>query len=124
MVFLAGALGCDSRQISDADLDSTIMLVETKNGEPQEWISLRQWKNKMILHPNIDDVEERFSRDGKSLGMEFDVESKGERMVVMFEPREGKLYPSHFGSEGDVLRVKSNMGQMMVTIIVKSSVKE
>jgi hypothetical protein len=124
-LFLALGLlaGCgDSRQLTEDQLNGTIMLVESERGAPQDWITLREWKDKLVFQPNVVEVEDHFSRDGKYFGLQIEIQDKDEDLVFMFEPKEGKLHPSHIGGEDGVVRVKSGMGKFMAAAMIKASI--
>lgn len=124
-LFLAFGLlmGCgDSRELTDEQLDGTIMLVESERGEPQDWMTLREWKDKLASQPKVEEVEDHFSRDGKSFGLEIEIQDKDEDLVFLFEEREGKLHPSHIGGEDGVVRVKSGMGKFLAAAMIKGSI--
>ena len=123
--FLAPSLlmGCgDSRKLSEEQLDITIMLVESERGAPQDWMTLREWKEKMASQPKIIGVEDHFSRDGKSFGFQIEIQDKDEDLVFMFEEKKGKLHPSHIGGDDGVVRVKSGMGKMLAAAMIKGTV--
>ena len=114
--------GCgDSRELSEDQLNGTIMLVESERGAPQDWMTLRDWKDKLASHPKILEVEDHFSRDGKYFGLQIEVQDKDEEFVFMFEQREGKLHVSHMGGDDGVVRVKSGMGKLMAAAMIKNS---
>jgi len=124
-IFLALALmvGCgDSRQLSDEQLDRTIMLVESERGAPQDWMTLREWKDKLVSQPKVLEVEDHFSRDGKSFGFEIEIQDKDEDLVFMFQEINGKLHPSHIGGDDGVVRVSSGMGKFLAAAMIKGTV--
>ena len=126
-LFLALALliGCgDSRELSEDQLNSTIMLVASERGAPQDWITLREWKDKLAAVSDVIEVEDHFSRDGKSFGFQIEIQDKDEDLVFMFELKDGKLHPSHIGGDNGVVRVKSGMGQMIASVMIKGSVAQ
>lgn len=113
--------GCgESRSIEEADLDIPIMLKEALKGEPQQWLTLREWKNQLAENPNVE-VAERFSKDGKKFGLRLKFEDGPHEVVILFEKREGKLYPSLVGGDAALSRVKSNEGKFMVAGLAKRS---
>ncbi len=119
--FLLVLAGCgESRSIAEADLDIPIMLKKTERGEPQAWMTLREWKERLAENPKIE-VEERFSRDGEKFGLMIEFEDNPDEVVVLFEKRDEKLHPSLIGSDGNLLRVKSNVGQLMAAVMVKTT---
>ena len=120
---LALLIGCgDSRELSEDQLNGTIMLVASERGAPQDWITLREWRDKLASQPKVVEVEDHFSRDGKSFGLQIEIKDKDEDLVFMFEQKEGKLHPSHIGGEDGVVRVKSGMGKFMAAAMIKGSV--
>jgi hypothetical protein len=124
-LFLALGLliGCgDSRQLTEEQLDGTIMLVESERGAPQDWITLREWKDKLTSQPKVVEVADHFSRNGKNFGLQIEIRDKDEDLVFMFEQKEGKLHPSHIGGEDGVVRVKSGMGKFMAAAMIKASI--
>ena len=125
LLFLALGLlmGCgDSRELSEEQLDGTIMLVASERGEPQDWMTLREWKDKLASHPKVVEVEDHFSRDGKSFGLQIEIQDKDEDLVFMFKPIEGKLHTSHIGGEDGVVRVKSGIGKFLASAMIKGTV--
>ena len=124
-IFLALALmaGCgDSRQLSDEQLDRTIMLVESERGAPQDWMTLREWKDKLALQPKVVEVEDHFPSRGKSFGFEIEIQDKDEDLVFMFQEINGKLHPSHIGGDDGVVRVSSGMGKFLAAAMIKGTV--
>ena len=120
---LGSLIGCgDSRQLTEEQLDGTIMLVESERGAPQDWMTLREWKDKLASRPKVVEVEDHFSRNGTSFGLQIEVQDKDEDLVFMFEQKEGKLHPSHIGGEDGVVRVKSGMGKLMAAAMIKGTV--
>ncbi len=124
-LFLALSLlmGCgDSRELSEEQLNGSIMLVASERGEPQDWMTLREWKDKLATQPKVLEVEDHFSRNGKSFGFQIEIQDKDEDLVFMFEQKEGKLHPSHIGGEDGVVRVKSGMGKLMAAAMINGSI--
>ena len=116
-------LGCgNSHELSEEQFDKTIMLVESEKGAPRDWMTLREWKDKMATLPKILEVEEHFSRDGKSFGFQIEIQDKDEDLVFLFEEKEGKLHPSHIGGDSGVVRVKSGMGKMIAAVMIKGTI--
>jgi hypothetical protein len=116
-------MGCgDSRELTEEQLDGTIMLVESERGEPQDWMTLREWKDKLASQPKVVEVEDHFSRDGKSFGFQIEIQDKDEDLVFMFSPKDGKLHPSHIGGDDGVVRVKSSMGKMLAAAMIKGTI--
>jgi hypothetical protein len=116
-------MGCgDSRQLSEEQLDTTIILVVSERGAPQDWMTLREWKEKLASQPKVVEVEDHFSRDGKSFGFQIEIQDKDEDLVFMFEQKEGKLHPSHIGGDDGVVRVKSAMGKFLAAAMIKGTV--
>ena len=122
-LILALMVGCgDSRELSDEQLDRTIMLVESERGAPQDWMTLREWKDKLALQPTVVEVEDHFPSRGKSFGLEIEIQDKDEDLVFLFEERDGKLHPSHIGGEDGVVRVSSGMGKLLAAAMIKGTV--
>ena len=122
MLSLLIQTGCgESRSIAEADLDIPIMLKETLRGEPQVWLTLREWKIQLAENPNVE-VEERFSKDGENFGLRLKFEDSPHEVVILFEKREGKLYPSLVGGDAALSRVKSKEGTFMVSGLAKRSI--
>lgn len=118
-------IGCGgSRELTEEQLDGTIMLVESERGEPQDWMTLREWKDKLATQPKVEEVEDHFSRDGKSFGLQIEIQDKDEDLVFMFSEKEGKLHPSHVGGEDGVVRVKSGIGKLLTATMIKSTVAQ
>ena len=122
MLSLLIQTGCgESRSIAEADLDIPIMLKETLRGEPQVWLTLREWKIQLAENPNVE-VEERFSKDGENFGLRLKFEDSPHEVVILFEKREGKLYPSLVGGDASLSGVKSKEGKFMVSGLAKRSI--
>ena len=120
---LALMVGCgDSRELSDEQLDRTIMLVESERGAPQDWMTLREWKDKLALQPKVVEVEDHFPSRGKSFGLEIEIQDKDEDLVFLFEERDGKLHPSHIGGDDGVVRVSSGMGKLLAATMIKGTI--
>ncbi len=116
-------MGCgDSRELSEEQLNGTIMLVASERGEPQDWMTLREWKDKLATQPKVLEVEDHFSRNGKSFGFQIEIQDKDEDLVFMFEQKEGKLHPSYIGGDDGVVRVKSGRGKLMAAAMIKASI--
>lgn len=116
-------IGCgDSRQLSEEQLNGTIMLVASERGEPQQWITLREWKDQLGLQPKVIEVEDHFSRNGKNFGLQIEIQDKDEDLVFLFEHKEGKLYPSHIGGDNGVVRVKSGVGKFLAASMIKGTI--
>jgi len=123
LLILALLIGCgDSRELSEDQLNSTIMLVASERSQPQDWMTLREWKDKMASQPKILEVEDHFSRDGKSFGFQIEIQDKDEELVFMFEETSGKLHPSHIGGDNGVVRVKSGMGKFLAAAMIKGTI--
>ena len=123
LLILALLIGCgDSRELSEDQLNSTIMLVASERSQPQDWMTLREWKDKMASQPKILEVEDHFSRDGKSFGFQIEIQDKDEELVFMFEEISGKLHPSHIGGDDGVVRVKSGMGKVLAAAMIKGTI--
>ena len=116
-------MGCgDSRELSEDQLNGTIMLVESERGQPQDWMTLREWKDKLASQPKVVEVEDHFSRDGKSFGFQIEIQDKSEDLIFMFKPKEGTLHISHMGGEDGVVRVQSGIGKVMAAVMIKGTV--
>jgi len=116
-------VGCgDSRKLSEEQLDTTIMLVASERGTPQDWMTLREWKEKLVSQPKVVEVEDHFSRNGKSFGFQIEIQDKDEDLVFMFEQTENKLHPSHIGGDDGVVRIKSGMGKFLAASMIKGTV--
>lgn len=123
LLALALLTGCgDSRKLSEEQLDTTIMLAQSERGAPQDWMTLREWKGEMASQPKIMEVEDHFSRDGKSFGFQIEIQDKDEDLVFMFEQKEGKLHPSYIGGDDGVVRVKSGIGKFLAAAMIKGTV--
>lgn len=120
---LISLMGCgDSRELTEDQLDSTIMLVESQGGAPQDWMTLREWKEKLVSEPRIVEVVDHFSPDGKNFGLQIEIQDGNEDLVFMFEQIEGKLHLSHVGGEYSVIRVKSGPAKFLGAAMVKGTV--
>ena len=116
-------IGCgDSPELSQDQLNSTIMLVASERSQPQDWMTLGEWKDKLASQPKIVGVEDHLSRDGKYFGFQIEIQDKDEELVFMFEQREGKLHVSHMGGDDGVVRVKSGMGKFMAAAMIKGTI--
>jgi len=123
LLILALLIGCgDSRELTEQQLDGTIMLVASERSQPQDWMTLGEWKDKLASQPKIVGVEDHFSRDGKYFGLQIEVQDKDEELVFMFEQREGKLHVSHMGGDDGVVRVKSGIGKFLAAAMIKGSI--
>jgi hypothetical protein len=122
-LILAPLIGCgDSRELTEDQLNGTIMLVASERGQPQDWMTLREWKDKLATQPKVVEVEDHFSRDGKSFGFQLEIEDKDEDLVFMFTQQEGKLHVSHIGGDDGVVRVKSGIGKFLAAAMIKGTI--